>query len=117
MIWIDHVVLGVRDLDEAGERLWKEFGLASAPGGKHPGWGTANRIVPLRNGYVELLGVIDPEVAARSGLGHRLVEEIATASRFIGWCCATDDIESVAGRLGLPVSEGRRVRPDVFLLA
>ncbi len=47
MYSIDHVVLAVSDLDEAAERLRRDHGLASVPGGVHPGWGTGNRIVPL----------------------------------------------------------------------
>ncbi len=44
---IDHIVWGVDDLDRAAAEVQERYGLASVPGGRHPGWGTANRIVPL----------------------------------------------------------------------
>ena len=46
-VWIDHVIYAVDDLDTAGAALFDREGLASVPGGRHEGWGTANRIVPL----------------------------------------------------------------------
>jgi len=63
---IDHVVMAVRDLDDAGDRLLRDHGLASVPGGRHARWGTANRIVPLGEDYIELIGVVDGEQAART---------------------------------------------------
>ena len=44
---IDHAIIGARDIDAVADRLWERHGLASLPGGRHPGWGTHNRIVPL----------------------------------------------------------------------
>ena len=44
---IDHAVLAVADLNDAAQRLRARTGLASIPGGRHPAWGTENRIVPL----------------------------------------------------------------------
>ena len=45
---LDHVVLGVIGLDEiAARELLEDHGLIALPGGHHPLWGTANRIVPL----------------------------------------------------------------------
>ncbi|MGZ8620620.1 MAG: VOC family protein, partial [Actinomycetota bacterium] len=60
---IDHVVYAVRDLEVAARRCLEEHGLVSIPGGRHPRWGTANRIVPLGQTYLELLAVEDPSVA------------------------------------------------------
>jgi hypothetical protein len=60
-LWVDHIVYAVDDLEAAAERLRREFGFASVVGGRHPGWGTANRIVPLGREYVELVAVVDPE--------------------------------------------------------
>jgi hypothetical protein len=55
MAVIDHVVYAVRDLDAAASRFSSEFGLESYAGGSHPVLGTANRIVPLGESYLELL--------------------------------------------------------------
>ena len=65
------MVLAVRDLERSADRLWDEHGLAFAPGGRHPGWGTANMIAPLGSSYVELLAVVDAEVGARADSAGR----------------------------------------------
>jgi hypothetical protein len=109
---IDHVVYGVRELDATAARMNEEFGLGSIEGGRHPGWGTGNRIVPLGPSYIELLAVFDREEAERSDIGRSLIEAVADGDRFLGWCVATDDLEAVATRLELPVTSGTRERPD-----
>lgn len=115
MASIDHVVLAVSDLDGAGERLRREHGLTSRPGGDHARWGTTNRIVPLGDTYLELLAVRDPGVAARSQLGRALTELVGDGrDRWFAWCVSTsaDDLEVIAARLGLTIEPGSRARPD-----
>src|SRR4051794_41286944 len=68
-VWIDHVIYAVDDLDTAGAALFDREGLASVPGGRHEGWGTANRIVPLGESYLELIAVVDVEEAEQSEFG------------------------------------------------
>jgi hypothetical protein len=109
---IDHVVYGVQDLEAAGTRMKEEFGLGSVEGGRHPAWGTGNRIIPLGPSYIELLAVLDRAEAERNDLGRSLLEAVADGDRFLAWCVATDDIEHVAARLELPVTPGARERPD-----
>jgi hypothetical protein len=116
MMRIDHVVRGVPDLDSAGRWLEEEFGLASVVGGKHDGWGTGNRIVPLGGGYVELIGVVDDDAAAASPIGRVVAERVEEGDRWLCWCVATDDVEGTASRLGLEVDRGSRVRPDGTVL-
>ncbi len=112
MLWIDHVVVAVEDLDAAAVRWREGFGLDSIEGGVHPAWGTGNRIVPLGATYVELIAVVDPVTAATTGLGRRVGEAAARGGGPLVWCLGTDDITGVAGRLGLAVSGGSRRRPD-----
>jgi glyoxalase-like protein len=114
MLRIDHVIYGVRDLDAAAGRLFEQFGLASAPGGKHEEWGTANAIVPLgdSDSYVELVAVIDAREAGRSSFGRWLETGVMQGERLMGWALATDDLESVASRLELTLAPGSRTRPD-----
>ena len=117
MIRLDHVILGVQDLDLAADRLRERYGLDSLEGGRHPGWGTANRIVPMGSNYIELLGAVDREEASHSFLGRRLLEQTQAGDRLIGWCVAPDSLEAAASRLGLAVSAGRRERPDGIVLS
>lgn len=112
MLRIDHVILGVRDLDEAGGRVLERHGLGSISGGKHEAWGTGNRIVPLGSDYIELLGVVDPAVAAGNPFGRSLEAAVSDGDRFVGWCLRTDDLDGVAARLGLPLEDGARTLPD-----
>ena len=49
---IDHAIIGARDIEAVADRLWEQHGLASLQGGRHPGWGTHNRIVPLGGPYL-----------------------------------------------------------------
>ena len=110
---IDHAVLAVADLDAAAERLLDATGLDSVPGGTHAAWGTANRIVPLGEDYVELMAVVDPGVAAGTVLGRAVLAIVNERSE--GWftiCVRDPGIEATAARLGLAVVDGGRTRPD-----
>lgn len=113
---IDHVVYGVQDLETAADRIKQELGLGSVPGGRHPGWGTGNRIVPLGSSYIELLAVVDREEAERDQLGQALLAAVAEGDQFLGWCVSTEDVDAVAKRLDLSVSPGTRERPDGTVL-
>lgn len=110
---IDHVVLAVQDLDRAGERLHRDLGLASVPGGVHPRWGTGNRIVPLGDSYIELIAVVDHEVGSSTALGRALLASSdGGRDRWFAVCLSDTDLEVTAQRLGLQVEAGSRSRPD-----
>ena len=110
---IDHVVLAVSDLDEAGGRLLRDHGLASLLGGVHPRWGTGNRIVPLGTDYVELIAVVDDDVGRSTALGRTLLSLTADGrDRWFAVCVADTELEATATRLGLKVEPGARTRPD-----
>jgi len=113
VLTIDHVIVTVEDLDRAATRLYEQHGLASVAGGRHPGHGTGNRIVPLGETYIELMAVIDLRDAASSPMGswvRRRVLEAGDAPA--GLCLRTDDIEAVARRTGQSPSRMSRTRPD-----
>jgi Glyoxalase-like domain len=56
---IDHVIVGVRDLE--GARIgWRRLGFTLSPRGRHIGQGTANFCIMFSSDYVELLGIVDP---------------------------------------------------------
>jgi catechol 2,3-dioxygenase-like lactoylglutathione lyase family enzyme len=56
---IDHTLIGVRDL-EAARSAWERIGFTLTPRGRHIGWGTGNYCIMLEQGYIELLGILDP---------------------------------------------------------
>ncbi len=56
---LDHVVHAVRDVDAAAE-FYVHAGFTVTGRNRHP-WGTHNRIVQLKNCYIEILEVAEPE--------------------------------------------------------
>jgi hypothetical protein len=109
---MDHVIYAVDDLDEAGAGLFDREGLASVPGGRHEGWGTANRIVPLGDTYLELIAVVDVDEAEGSEFGRGVRRAETEERSLVGWVVATDDIDAVAERLDLEVEEKSRETAD-----
>jgi Glyoxalase-like domain len=110
---IDHVIVLVHDLDGAAERLYDLNGLASMAGGRHAGYGTGNRIVPLGDSYIELMAGVDRDKAVASPLGswvERRLAEVGEAP--VAVCLRTDDIEATARRTGHPALAMSRTRPD-----
>lgn len=96
---IDHVLYATADLDAAQARM-EALGLRVLPGGVHDGLGTENRIVPLGDGYLELLAVHDRGLAAGSAFGRAVLER---GDGLAGWAVAVDDVDAVAARLGVTV--------------
>jgi hypothetical protein len=109
---LDHVVYAVPDLDEAAVRFRREFGLDSTEGGRHQRWGTANRIVPLGDQYVELVAAVDEPMAAETPFGRGVLERAARGGGWFTLAAVADDLDAVASRLGLEVGSGSRTRPD-----
>jgi len=106
------VIYAVGDLDAASTRIAESLGLSSVAGGRHPGWGTENRIVPLGAEYLELVTVADPVAAAASDFGRAVMNATSRGDQLVGWAVATDDVAAVATRLNLDVTSGTRTRPD-----
>jgi hypothetical protein len=108
---VDHVVIGVRDLDAAAATLATTYGLVTVEGGRHPGWGTANRLVPLGPAYLELVTVVDEAEAAASDFG-RWVLAMLDGRAAMGWAARTGYIDAWAARFGVEVAEGSRLSSD-----
>src|ERR1700729_3298946 len=62
---LDHIVHAVRDVDAAAD-FYVRAGFTVSARNRHP-WGTHNRIVQLKNGYIELLEVAEPEKIVAHG--------------------------------------------------
>jgi hypothetical protein len=109
---LDHVVYAVPDLDEAAIRFRERFGLDSTEGGRHERWGTANRIVPLGDQYLELVAAVDEPMAAETVFGRAVLEHAAGGGGWFTIAAVADDLDAVATRLGIEVDSGSRARPD-----
>jgi hypothetical protein len=114
---IDHVLLATRDLSEAARELEARHGLRSIAGGRHPGWGTENRIVPLGDAYLELVAVASLEEARDSAFGQWVARAGSHLLRPLGWAVRPADLDEVARRHGLAVTSGARVTPTGERLA
>jgi hypothetical protein len=110
-------LIAVVDLAEAAREFEVKHGLSSIEGGRHPGWGTANRIVPLGDCYLELVSVVDRDEAAQADFGRWIAAaDTASGSRPIGWAVRPHDLDEVAHRLGCPIEDGSRVTPTGQML-
>jgi hypothetical protein len=105
---LDHVLIAVADLAAAAREIEARYGLASIEGGRHPGWGTANRIVPLGEAYLELVAVVDEAEAVQSSFGRWVADAQPTSRKPLGWAVRTPKLDEVARRLGLEVGVGSR---------
>ena len=106
---LDHVILATSVRRSDAPRFPSAYGLDATPGGRHPGWGTENWIIPLGDSYLELIAVVDESEARGNDFGRRILE--AGEGDLIGWAVRPDDIDATAARLGLRVGEGSRTRP------
>ena len=109
---VDHILLATTDLGAASQALSDRIGLQGVEGGRHPGWGTANWIVPVGDAYLELVAVVDERIAERSAFGRWVARADAALVKPIGWAVRTGSLDAVATRLGLTVHAGSRATPS-----
>ena len=106
---LDHVLFAVARA--SAPHLPRQYGLEPYEGGRHPGWGTANWIVPLGDAYVELMAVVDEGEARGSAFGRWVAETVRAGGGPLGWAVRPDDLDASAARLGLPIADGSRTMP------
>jgi hypothetical protein len=111
---LDHVIYGTADLDVAQRRIEAELGLEVLPGGHHVGQGSHNRIVPLGDGYLELMAIDDREEAATNPFGQVLLE-VLEVEALVAYAVLVDDIHAVAERLGTPLLTVKRDTLEAFV--
>ncbi len=116
---IDHLVIACADPEAAAAELESALGLTAGGGGRHAGRGSWNRIVWLSDGsYLELIGIEDADVAARSPVGAAAVRALeAHGGGLATYALTEDDIETAAAALGAigafgAASHGSRTRDD-----
>jgi Glyoxalase-like domain len=119
----DHVQVAVPDLERAADEYQRQYGLLALPGGRHPGRGTANMIVPLGGSYLELIAVVDPVEAEALPTSMRVARAVESGRTFATWAARTADLDATRLHLedlGFDLAEplqGARRRPDGVELA
>jgi hypothetical protein len=119
LLRLDHLVIAVPDPEAAAVELERTVGLTCTGGGRHPLWGTHNRLAWLGDTYVELIGVFDPTLATLGPVSRPVLAALmAGQSGLVSFALATDDAAADAARLrasGSPIGEPEtrsRTRPD-----
>lgn len=123
---IDHVILGIGDLEQGIRAFSEATGVAPQRGGEHPGRGTANALVGLGAGrYLEIIAPAgsgsakgQAPVAPGGGTGLGTLKTLTP----VGWAIGTGDLDGLMARLATSSFElsgpvpGSRRRPDGLLL-
>ncbi|MEO6889693.1 MAG: VOC family protein [Ktedonobacteraceae bacterium] len=86
---IDHIIIGVHDLEEAARHWGTQLGLPVSGGGRHPTGGTANRIIVIGDTYLELITVHVPGEAQQS-----MLDRLALGEGYLNFALASDAIEA-----------------------
>lgn len=110
---LDHVIIGVNDLERATRVFEEKLGLRASGGGRHPMGGTANRIIVIGDTYLELITMAEPAEAQRS-----MLERLAKGEGYLNCVFGSDalraDSEAMAKR-GIAIigpQEGRLTAAD-----
>ncbi|GAC1343020.1 MAG: hypothetical protein NVSMB27_02510 [Ktedonobacteraceae bacterium] len=85
---LDHIIIGVRDLEQASTNFSQRLGLVASGGGIHPTGGTANRIIVIGDTYLELIAVRTPAEAQQS-----MLTRLAKGEGYLNFVLASNDIE------------------------
>src|SRR5579863_1970383 len=81
---LDHVLLGVRDLDEGISFMEKKSSVRAIVGGSHPGAGTRNALLSLgTERYLEIIAP-DPQQNSSPSALHKGLSELASPA-LISW--------------------------------
>lgn len=106
---LDHVILAVRDLDNATRRYATLLSRSPSWRGDHPGWGTANTLFRLDNTYLEL---ITPR--GDGPFGQRVTAQLDERGEGpIGLAFATADLDTAHARLAANGLEPSPVSPGL----
>ncbi len=116
---VDHLVLGVSNLQKGIEWVETLTGVRAMVGGKHPNRGTQNALLSFGNRqYLELLAP-DPEQKNHPRAADLLK---LTEPRLVLWASATSEIDALSQQskatklLTMGPADGARQRPDGKLL-
>lgn len=86
---LDHIIIGVYDLEAATAIFRDKLGLVASGGGVHATGGTANRIIVIGDTYLELITVRTPSEAQQS-----MVERLTKGEGYLNFVLTSDDTKA-----------------------
>ena len=113
--YLDHVLIGVRDLESSASVFADRLGFTLTPEGIHPGRGTHNRLAVLASEYLELIAVRD---AAEGVFRPSLNRFLESSEGLYMFAIGTDDLDGTVSKMrrsGVGVSDptpGARAASD-----
>ena len=117
---IDHLILGINDLERGMADFADMTGVKPVVGGVHPGRGTRNALVSLGDGvYLEIIAP-DPKQSVASAMVKELKPVMVLTP--VGWAVGTDDMFSLQAKLQAreirhsAMTPGSRALPDGSML-
>ncbi len=112
---VDHLLLGIADLDRGVEWVESLTGVRAMPGGRHPGVGTRNALLALaRQRYLEIIAPDPVQTTYAFPVDIRRLN----VPRLVTWAVAAADLDlllTLAREAGYATSApqpGSRTRPD-----
>jgi catechol 2,3-dioxygenase-like lactoylglutathione lyase family enzyme len=93
---LDHIIIGVNDLEQATNIFSQKLGLAISGGGIHPSGGTTNRIIVIGDTYLELIAVRTPAEAQQS-----MLERLTRGDGYLNFVLSSNDIEADTAAMAL----------------
>jgi len=112
---LDHIILGINDLDRGIAWVEQRTGVRAIFGGVHPGRGTRNALLALGPGcYLEIIAP-DPQQSTPTWFSQILT---MAEPKLIAWAVHTSDLTALAQAAvaaGFPIDgphDGARSRPD-----
>ena len=107
--YVDHVIIGVTDLNGAARDYADTLGFAVSVGGVHPNLGTQNRLIVLDPEYVELIARLPGHASGAAPTGASPITAMfVRAPGAIGYALASDDIDADVAAMrarGVPVGD------------
>ena len=101
------------ELADVVQRIGSDLGASFIDGGRHPGFGTQNFVLPLQGHcYIEVVAALDHPAADKAPFGRAVQQRADAGGGWLGWVIAVDDLAPIEQRLGRKAVAGRRVRPD-----
>jgi hypothetical protein len=117
---VDHIMWGVRDLDEGMAFIEEHTSIKAVIGGVHPNRGTRNALISL--GERQYLEILAPDPAQSTMDGRAAFLKTLAKPKIITWAAGTRDIDTIekgvkaAGYETEGIQTGSRKKPDGSVL-